>query len=116
MLLFGIPLKSKKVSADWPRVEGLFNSTLRSIFNQTDPDFRVIVACHEVPRTPYADDPRLEIVPVDFPPPLFRDELMVDKHRKREVVAARLRGLGGAAHLPDDRADPGGWSDGTGTG
>jgi hypothetical protein len=38
-MFFGIPLKSKKVSSNWPRVTELLNNTLRSIFNQTDPDF-----------------------------------------------------------------------------
>ena len=49
MLCFITALKSKAVASDWIRVCELFESTLRSAYNQTDPDFRIIVVCHERP-------------------------------------------------------------------
>lgn len=94
-MFFGIPLKSKKVSSNWPRVTELLNSTLRSIFNQTDPDFKVIIACHDLPDVIHADDSRLQILSVDFPPPLYRIDQFPDKYRKREVIAAQVRKEGG---------------------
>lgn len=95
IMFIGIPLKSKKVSSDWSRVTELFNNTLRSVFNQIDPNFKVFVACHEIPETPYGDDPRLEFLPVDFAPPRWRVERNVDRYRKREVIASRVRQEGG---------------------
>lgn len=91
MINFGIPLKSRSVAVDWPLVVQMVENTLRSIFNQTVQDFRVVVACHEVPQTSFNNDPRLEFVSVDFPRPLYRDERVVDKHRKRETALSRLR-------------------------
>ena len=105
MLYFGIPLKARKVSADWDRVTELLDNTLRSIFNQSDPDFKVFVACHDVPEVRHRDDPRLEFLPVDFAPPIFRDEQMVDKHRKREVIGSRLRAEGGGYMMFVDADD-----------
>lgn len=96
MIYFVIPLKSERVSSDWQHVTRIFNNTLNSLFNQTDPNFRILVVCHEIPHVEnYADDPRLEIISVDFPPPIYRDEQMVDKHRKREVAGAHIRKAGG---------------------
>lgn len=95
MFYFGIPLKAKRVSANWDHVSSLLEDCLRSIFNQSDSDFRIFVACHDVPKVSFAGDPRLEFVVADFPPPIYRDEQMVDKHRKRELIACRLRALGG---------------------
>ena len=102
-MYFGIPLKSKKVSASWSRVTELLENTLRSIFNQVDPDFRVFVACHEIPDVSYREDSRLEFLPVDFPRPLYRIEHYPDKYRKREVIAARIRREGGARPINFDR-------------
>ena len=47
MIYFGIPLRSKETSNNWDKVTEFFNRTLWSVYNQTDPDFRIIVACHD---------------------------------------------------------------------
>lgn len=47
----------------------LFENTLRSIFGQTDPDFRVLIVCHERPILRRAYDNRLEYLEVDLPRP-----------------------------------------------
>jgi hypothetical protein len=91
MFSFGIPLKSQSVATDWSLVVRLLENTLRSIFNQTVQDFRVVVACHEVPQTSFNGDPRLEFVTIDFPRPLYLAERVIDKHRKRETALSRLR-------------------------
>jgi Putative rhamnosyl transferase len=49
MLVFIIPLRSQKVSRSWDLVCRLFERTLRSVCQQTSPDFRVIVVCTERP-------------------------------------------------------------------
>ena len=94
MIYFGIPVASEKVLRDWEFSTKLLDNTLRSILNQTDPDLKIIVVCHEVPPI-QVEDSRLEIISVDFPRPIYRDEGIVDKHRKREIMACRLRELGG---------------------
>src|SRR5262249_8943705 len=79
MVNFIIPLKSRSVAADWALVVRMLENTLRSIFNQTVQDFRVGIACHEIPETSFDNDPRLEFICVDFPPPLSLLERNVDK-------------------------------------
>lgn len=105
MINFGVPLKSRAVAADWALVIRMLENTLRSIFNQTVQDFRVVVACHEVPQTSFNGDPRLEFVSVDFPPPLYLAERVIDKHRKRETVLSRLRGKDDAYFMLLDADD-----------
>ncbi len=92
---FGIPLMSARVARDWPSTEKLFAATLRSVFNQTGTDVRVIVACHEQPNIEEVSDGRVIIRPVDFDIPRFRWEMEIDRMRKLEVLGSELRRLGG---------------------
>ncbi len=83
----------------------LLATTVRSALRQTDPDVRVIVVANAVPETPLPDDPRVEVVPVGFPPstsPAGRPQavhgIYEDKGAKLAVgVAAALRH--GARHV-----------------
>ena len=50
MVCFIIALMNKAVATDWKRVERNFNSTLHSIFNQTDERFRVYVGYTDMPK------------------------------------------------------------------
>ncbi|WP_199314308.1 glycosyltransferase family A protein [Planktothrix sp. FACHB-1365] len=68
VLLFVIPLKSSKVSKSWELVSKLVERTLKSICNQTSPDFRVIVVCHEKPQIEF-NHPNISYIEVDFPIP-----------------------------------------------
>lgn len=68
MLLFVIPLKSPKLSRNWPLAGRLFERCARSICAQTAPDFRVVVVCNERPLTGFTH-PKLEYLEVDFPAP-----------------------------------------------
>lgn len=52
----------------YDRVLALLDATLRSVCAQTDPEFRVIVVCNELPAHPFADE-RVVFLPVGFPPP-----------------------------------------------
>jgi hypothetical protein len=48
-VFFGIPLKARAVSKNWDWTVRDFNRTLASIYNQTNPNFRVLVGCHDLP-------------------------------------------------------------------
>lgn len=68
MLSFVIPLRSKRVSADWSLVSGLARSTVASACNQTHSEFRVVLVCHEVPEW-VSTFPQCTVVRAPFPPP-----------------------------------------------
>ena len=68
MLAFVVPLKSAAASNSWDRVTRLVRRTLRSVCAQTCPDFRAVVACHDIPDIGFEDE-RVEYLRVDFPPP-----------------------------------------------
>ena len=105
MFYFGLPLKSQKMAKDWARTEYLLRRTLSSILRQSDPNFRIVIAAHELPDLKEIQDSRIEIIQVDFPRPIFLDEPHVDKHRKREVIAAHIRKLGGGLIMFCDADD-----------
>jgi len=92
MLCFLIALKSQSVSKDWARVSSLFENTLKSAYNQIDPDFRIVVVCHEVPQLSKQYDERVEIITVDFPPPVkvVTELTMQDKWKKLAVGMIRV--------------------------
>jgi hypothetical protein len=102
---FAIPLKSKLVSRDWPTVGRLLARTLRSLFNQSNPNYRIFLSCHEIPEIPELRDPRVEILQAKFDIPIYHAEFMIDKHRKRELIAARWRTLGGGYMMTVDADD-----------
>ncbi|MCF4970644.1 glycosyltransferase family A protein [Nostoc sp. CMAA1605] len=82
MLVFIIPLKSAEVSKSWDQVSKLFERSLRSICNQTDSDFRVVVVCHERPKTEFSH-PHVHYLEVDFPlPNCNRNDKNIDKCKK----------------------------------
>jgi hypothetical protein len=86
MIVFIIPLKSKRVSKDWNRVSRLIERCVRSAINQTSENFRVIIVCHERPDI-QIDHPSISYVQVDFPPPELGQTNVIsqmdrDKNRK----------------------------------
>lgn len=95
MMYFGIPLRSKAASKNWTHVEEVFGRTLNSICRQTDPEFKVLVACHDVPRLNKKYDDRVEFLISDSPLPTNYREMMFDKGWKISMIAKRLRELGG---------------------
>ena len=68
MLVFVIPLKSKQVSKSWNQTCKLLERTLKSVCNQTSPNFNVIVACHERPTLEF-NNSKISYVEVNFLPP-----------------------------------------------
>lgn len=105
MIYFGIPLRSKKVSNDWDKVTEFFNRTLWSVYNQTDPDFRIIVACHEIPSLRHTYDERVEFIQVDAPIPTTLPDMMLDKGFKVHTIGMRIRELGGGFTMMVDADD-----------
>lgn len=67
MLVFVIPLKSAKVSNSWERVTQLFERCIKSVCNQTSPNFHVIVVCHEKPKIEFTHS-QITYITVDFSP------------------------------------------------
>ncbi|MBU8879963.1 hypothetical protein BGM26_13340 [Bacillus sp. FJAT-29790] len=105
-IVFAISLKSKKVSRDWERVQNNLSKTLRSIFNNTDQKFRIIIAGHKKPCIEELNDERVTWLSVKFPPPLNSVGFTSDKYRKRKVIGAYLRKHGFSGYfMPLDADD-----------
>ncbi|MDO4301383.1 MAG: glycosyltransferase family 2 protein [Clostridia bacterium] len=105
MIFFGIPLRSKAVSNDWEKVSLFFNRTLWSVYNQTDPDFKIFVACHDIPELNHEFDERVEFIKVDSPVPHTREEMMLDKGHKVHTIGMKIREYGGGFTMMVDADD-----------
>jgi hypothetical protein len=105
MIYFGIPLRSKYSSINWERVCTHFNRTLKSVFNQTRPEFKIIVACHEIPLLDREYDDRVEFNRVDIPYPKDLKEQMADKGYKVHLIGKRIREYGGGFTMIVDADD-----------
>ena len=105
MIYFGIPLRSKKASKNWAMVTKIFNRTLESIYRQTDPDFHVIIACHDIPELYRNYDERVEFLVSDQPLPENKREMRLDKGWKISMIAVRIRQMGGGYTMIVDSDD-----------
>ena len=105
MIFFGIPLRSRDTANDWDKVSLFFNRTLWSVYRQTDPDFKVIVACHDIPKLYHDFDERVEFIQVDAPIPHTKDEMMLDKGHKVHTIGMRIREYGGGFTMMVDADD-----------
>ena len=88
MIYFGVTLRSRASARNWENVVRDFNRTLRSISRQADPEFRVIIACHEIPPLEESYDGRVEFLTTDVPTPTNSHEMMQDKGYKLSGNAA----------------------------
>lgn len=73
MLAFVVPVKSETVTSDWGYFSSLVNRCINSICNQSNTDFKVLVACHEIPETDFNNDSRVEFLKVSFSPPILNN-------------------------------------------
>lgn len=90
MFAFIVPVKSAQLASDWEAFSRLFERTLKSICNQQNGDFKVIVACQEIPQIQFADE-RVEFVSVDFPPPsLVEDDWEKNRQLKEGDKANKI--------------------------
>ena len=69
MFYFLIPLRSKISSKNWDIISKLFNNTIKSVCNQTDPNFKIILAYHDLPEIDREYLKKLELIKVTFPTP-----------------------------------------------
>jgi len=105
MIFFGIPLRSKAASKNWENVTRVFNRTLNSVYSQTDPDFKIYVACHEIPVLDRAYDERVEFLVSDQDTPKTAYEMLLDKGWKISMIARRIREAGGGYVMLVDSDD-----------
>jgi hypothetical protein len=105
-VVFAISLKSKRVSRNWTRVQNNLARTLRSIINNTDQNYRIVIAGHEKPNIEEMKNERVTWLPVRFPPPTYISQYSSDKFRKRRVIGAYLRRIGFSGYfMPLDADD-----------
>jgi hypothetical protein len=102
---FAIPLRSKATSKNWQRVEAQLSATLRSILAQSDTNFMVLVACHDVPEIPEVRDPRVTVLRTDAATPRNVAEMMLDKKLKRRMMAVEYGRRGGGFFMLTDSDD-----------
>ncbi len=105
LVTFGIPLMARSAAGDWARIEHQLSATLGSIYNQTDPNFRIIIACTDRPGFRLPVDERLEVLPCDQLPTVDHTVYIGDAVRKRCRIAQRLRQLGGGYLMLTDADD-----------
>ena len=103
--MFGISLASRRVSVDWGRTQELLGHTLRSLLNQSDPRFSVVICGHERPELAELADPRVRFVEADGSPPQDSSGFRGDKMRKRRLIGSILRQRGGGYFFPLDADD-----------
>lgn len=95
MIFFLIPFRSQQSTADWKLAVNLLNNTLKSIFNQTELEFKVIIACHETPKIVGDYGHRLEIIQVNYPPPDQIKDHLTDKYYKKRFLANKAQAFNG---------------------
>lgn len=100
---FGIPLLPRACADSWPRVVRLLELTLRSVLAQDDPDFRVLIACHQAPTLPL-QDPRIEWLHADWPVETVRPDNL-DRGRKTALINGHVRDAGGGLLMFVDADD-----------
>lgn len=90
-MVFIVPVKSKKLSSDWPHFSKLVERTLGSISHQTDKNFKAIVVCHELPDMNFSND-NLQFVQVDFDPPkLEKNNIELNNSLKEKDKALKIK-------------------------
>lgn len=88
--VFGIPFKAKSFSKDWDKVCMNLEQTLFSLSKQSNLNFKVYIAAHEVPQINLYNL-NVEFLIAPFPPPKSIDEVGKDKGRKKRMIGAKLK-------------------------
>lgn len=102
MIIFAIPFRAKDTTNDWDMCVERLNNTIKSIFNQTDKEFKVIVACNDIPILHKKYDDRLEFIKTDIDIPTTWIEMARDKFYKLTVIAVRIREILLQQERPED--------------
>lgn len=105
-IVFSISLKSKKASNNWGTVERNLSRTLKTLLNNTDQNFRVIIAGHEKPDIAELQHKNIQWIDVEFSPPIKRKDYENDKMKKRNAIGSYLREIGYSGYfIPLDGDD-----------
>jgi hypothetical protein len=111
MMTFVIPVKSKTVSSNWTYFSSLVNRSINSICNQSKSNFKVLVVCHEIPKTNFENDSRVEFLKVKFAPPILKNNAddrwlkEADKGKKLKFGAEYSATLGAEYMMTVDSDD-----------
>ena len=109
MIYFVIPLRSKAAAKNWESITEDFNKTLKSCYNQMSPEFKIFVACHDIPKIDFVYDARVNFIQVDIPTPTNTQEMMYDKGYKMyelmRAVRNDINNSNGCYVLPVDADD-----------
>ncbi len=107
MFCFISSVRAPQRSDNWPRVCTLFERMAVSVFNQSNPDFRLIVVCHLPPTLTRSFDSRLEFISTDMPLPKRTFDSMTgqDKVSKLLIAMKRVRELNASHVMPVDADD-----------
>src|SRR5262245_21851349 len=102
---FCIPLLPKANAADWGQVSKVFNQTLRSLANQTNKSFQVLLAAQDMPEL--APDLKLDIVHLvpDWSVENVTSAKLRDKRWKRSLLLRAVRERGGGYVMMLDADD-----------
>jgi hypothetical protein len=94
MIAFCTSLRARAMSNDWAYHTWLLERTVDSMLAQ-DADAIVVIACHDIPETPLARNPRVHFVPVTIDLPARNgDDMCADKVIKHSVAARQARDAG----------------------
>jgi hypothetical protein len=106
MLAFVTSLRAKALAKDWDHIVWLLERCLGAMVNQTSPEWRAYVVCHDVPETANASDPRIRWLTADIPLPERTNADMVrDKVIKTSIAVEAALAEGASYVMPVDADD-----------
>lgn len=90
-----IPLKAKRMSADWQVTGALLRQTLASVSRQSCQAFRVLIVCHDLPdlqpKEGHWTVPPVAIMEAPFAPPLERVAFQMRQDKERKVATGAVQ-------------------------
>jgi hypothetical protein len=100
MIIFVVPLKSRKTSKSWEYTSKLFGRCVRSLCNQTSLAFKVVVVCHEKPDINF-DHPQISYIQVEFSSPELSDghSAMIENRTRKVMMGLYLAQRHRPAHV-----------------
>jgi len=90
-LIFAVPVVARSQCKDWEVVQWNLRRTVKSIRQNTSPNFRIVLACNELPELEEPGLGDIDILVVPFGPELNVSKQGEDKARKRRYIASWLR-------------------------
>ena len=111
MMVFIVPVKSKTITSDWTAFSRLLSRCIKSICNQSNTNFKIIVSCHDIPETKFKNDSRIEFLKVDFSPPVLNKNAAdiwikrADKGKKIKIASDYAMKIGASYVMTVDSDD-----------